>query len=553
MRGKTGVHSLIFLLFMGVFSEILSRQSTLSPLRCHLRMEAPLLFCLYWAFCFALRPGKLSPWIAALPFVVSYAASDIFFLAYGDVLRAVDLQNLPELIQVLPWIRKIGFLLAVGLPPALLVIFADYRRYWRPLLVTALSLLGCATVKYFPQTVIAGMNLAHLEIAVYSDAQSVNDNGRLTMVAYFEASRRLAFRQTELYRKRTEYDQQLRAKANFLSANGNRHNVFLVVLESFLDPTLFQNVSFSKDPRHPDFTQLVGDQQSFSISPVFGGGTAQAEFEALCGVPALGELSEIEFDNFTGHAAGCMPGILHQAGYQTYVSNIFEPDYFNSTKAYTGAGFDHLYYPIEYSRDRQSYLTIKNASEDETYLFDGDLFDQNINFVRHTLQQNPGQPIFNYVLTMYGHEPHDIDTRRRPLVLSMKAPHGDQQLLRAANQYWYRTQAIASYIRRLIALDPNSIIIMVSDHVPPLNEGMNSYRDFHYLDNSDEGMHLNRIIVVENGKVVKHQTIHHYQIPEVIYNYLTGEKYCQQGRCDLSEDQREDQYHLLISRAVAPM
>jgi len=297
---------------------------------------------------------------------------------------------------------------------------------------------------------------------------------------------------------------------------------------------------------------LVGDQQGFSISPAFGGGTAQAEFEALCGVPALEEFSEIEFDDFTGHAAGCMPGILHQAGYSTYASNVYQPDYFNSSEAYRGIGFEKTYYPREYGPDRETYLTIKNASDDETYLFDGDLFNQNLAFIARTLRENPDRPILNYVLTMYGHEPNDMDVSRRPLVLSMKAPYDDPQLLRAANQYWYRTQAIASYIRGLIKLDPKSLIILVSDHVPPLEEGIQSYKKFAYLDNAEGSTHMNRIVVVEDGKVVRHDTIHHYDIPSLIYDYLTGQRFCAQNKCDLSSAEREEKYKLLISRAVSP-
>jgi len=547
------IRYLVFLIFMEALSEILSSQSGLSPLRFHLRIEAPLLLALYWAFNFAFRPGKLPAFVAALPFVIAYVACDVFFVAYGDVLRIIDLRNLPELLKVLPFAKKAGLIFALGLPPALLLAFVNYRRYWRVLTVAGLAFLGVAAVEFFPEAVLSGLQLAGLDVAEYSDAQSVNDNGRLTMALYFEASRRVAIKQTDAYRKRIEYDQEVRATADFIRQNGNRHNVYLVVLESWVDPTLFRAVTWSRDPRHPDFTQLVGDEQGFSISPVFGGGTAQAEFEALCGVPALNKLSEIEFDVFTGHAAGCMPGILHQAGYATYVSNAYQPDYFNSTKAYTGIGFEKLYYPIEYSHDRETYLTVSKASDAETYLFDGDLFNQNLAFIARTLREHPGQPIFNYVLTMYGHEPHDIDTQLRPLVLSMKAPHDDQQLLRAANQYWYRTQAIASYIRALIKLDPQSQIILVSDHVPPFDEGMKSYKDFRYLDNIGDSIHLNRILVVEDGKVVRHKTIHHYNVPSLIYDYLTSQRYCAQNKCDLSSAERENKYRLLISRAVSPM
>lgn len=550
---RIDIRYFVFLIFMEALSEILSRQSGLNPLRSHLLMEAPLLLALYWAFNFALRPGKLSAFISALPFVVAYVACDVFFVAYGDVLRIIDLKNLPELLKVLSFVKMAGLMLVLALPIALLLAFVNYRRYWRLLTVAVLALLVVVTVEFFPDAVLSGFQYTNLDLAIFSDAQSVNNNGRLTMVLYFEASRRVAIAQTDDYRKRGEYEQEVRASADFIRKNGNHHNVYMVVLESWLDPTLFRGVTFSRDPRHPDFAQLVGENQGFSISPVFGGQTAQAEFEALCGVPALNELSEIEFDVFTGHAAGCMPGILHQAGYATYVSNIFQPNYFNSTKAYTGAGFEKLYFPIEYSRDRETYLSVSNASDVETYLFDGDLFNQNLAFVARTLREHPGQPIFNYVLTMYGHEPHDIDTERRPLVLSMNAPHDDKQLLRAANQYWYRTQAIASYIRALIKLDPNSLIILVSDHVPPLDEGIQSYKDFRYLDNIDDSIHLNRILVVENGKVVRHKTIHHYNVPSLVYDYLSSKRYCAQNKCDLSSDERENQYKLLISRAVSPM
>ncbi|HEY1210238.1 MAG TPA: sulfatase-like hydrolase/transferase [Terracidiphilus sp.] len=543
----------VFLIFMGALSEILGWQSGLSPLRFHLHIEVPLLLALYWALNFALRPGKLPAFVAALPFVIAYVACDVFFVAYGDVLRIIDLRNLPELLKVLPFAKKAGLIFALGLPPALLLVFVNFRRYWRALTIAGLALLGAVAVEFFPDVVLSGLQLARLDVAEYSDAQSVNDNGRLTMALYFEASRRVAIKQTDAYRKRGEYDQEVRATADFIRQNGNRHNVYLVVLESWVDPTLFRAVTWSRDPRHPDFTQLVGEEQGFSISPVFGGGTAQAEFEALCGVPALNKLSEIEFDVFTGHAAGCMPGILHQAGYTTYVSNAYQPDYFNSTKAYTGIGFEKLYFPIEYAHDRDTYLTVSSSSDAETYLFDGDLFNQNLAFIARTLREHPGQPIFNYVLTMYGHEPHDIDTQMRPLVLSMKAPHDDQQLLRAANQYWYRTQAIASYIRTLIKLDPKSLIILVSDHLPPLDEGMKSYKDYRYLDNIGDSTHMNRILVVEDGKVVRHKTIHHYNVPSLIYDYLTSQRYCAQNNCDLSSAERENKYRLLISRAVSPM
>ena len=552
IRLRLWLRYLVFLLFMEGLSEVLGRRSGLDPLHTHLRFEAPLLLALYWAFGFALRRGKLSAIVAALPLVLAYIASDVYFIAYGDTLRVIDLRNLPELLKVLHFEATAALLLALALPVVLLLAFVDYRRYWRALILAGLLILGAAATEFFPNVVVSGLLLAGVEEMDYSDESCLNDNGRVTVLLYFEAARRVAIAQTVAYRKRAEDDERIRATADFIRTNGNRHNVYLVVLESWLDPTLFRGVTFSRNPRHPDYAELVGDNQGFSISPVFGGDTAQAEFEALCGVPALSQISLIEFNSFTGHPAGCMPTILHQAGYTTYVSNAYVPDFFNTVKAYTGIGFDKIYFAREFAPGRESYLTAKNISEVENLFFDGDLFNQNLAFLARTLKEHPEQPIFNYVLTIYGHEPHDIDTVRRPLVLSMNAPHDDQQLLRAANQYWYRTQAIAAYVRGLIKLDPNSVIILVSDHVPPLDKGIDSYKDFRYLDNIDDSIHMNRILIVENGTVVRHQTIHHYQVPSLIYNYLTGEKFCAQRNCDPPADERKDQYMLLMSRAATP-
>ena len=539
-----------FFVFMVALAAVLSKMSGLSGLRSHFRTEVPLLIGLYWALTLVLKPRRLSSFVAAFPIVVIYIGYDLFYLYWGNVFKAIDALNLPELLKVLPFARDAALLLALALPVVLPLCFVDYRRYRRVLGMAALAVLLVMAVELQPSLVLSALDRAGFQVAQWSDAETVNQNGRLTTMLYFEARRRQALAETATYRDRADYEMEVRVAADLIRKRGNHRNVHLVVLESFVDPTLFKAISYSKDPRHPDFTALVGDRQGFSISPVFGGDSAQAEFEVLCGVPALQKLSQIEFDDFDGEPTGCMPRILAQAGYSTIVSNAFEPNYFNGTRAYTGIGFESIYFPREYGSASSTYLTARNVSEDEQFMFDGDLFGQNLAFLGQTLHDNPGRPIFNYVLGTYGHEPHDIDTALRPLVLSMRAADEDEQLLRAVNQYWYRTQALARYVRALIQLDPKSLIIVVSDHLPPLDRGTKSYAEFRYLDNIPDSTHLNRILVVENGQVVRHKTIHHYEVPSLIYDYLTGGAFCREAHCDLSDAEREQRYMSLMAHAV---
>ncbi len=189
----------------------------------------------------------------------------------------------------------------------------------------------------------------------------------------------------------------------------------------------------------------------------------------------------------------------------------------------------------------------------EIYMFDSVLFSQNLKFVADHLRNNPDQPLLNYVLTMYGHSPHILNKTKRPQITKLIADLQDPQLERVANQFFYRSKAIADYLEGLLAIDRDSLIIIVSDHLPPL-QGLGTYRQLDYLDNRQNSFYLNRLIVVENGVVTALPTIHHYDIPKVIINYLSSGMYCRENSCHFikESDQQEDR-HLLHEKYLRLM
>jgi phosphoglycerol transferase MdoB-like AlkP superfamily enzyme len=307
--------------------------------------------------------------------------------------------------------------------------------------------------------------------------------------------------------------------------------VHLIILESFLDPRLFRDLGFSQPPVHPDFAKLVGNDMSLSLSPVFGGATSQAEFEALCGVPAFEKLSSVEFNVFTGTAAHCLPDMLEQIGYRSVASNAYKPNFFNTLPAYQGMGFAERYFPVEFYSAQPSYLHFGDAGVEE-YMFDDKLFAQNREFVKEHLQKNKDKPLFNYLLTIYGHTPHVLDPQQRPEIIQLKTHFADDHLQRAANQFYYRTEALARHVNELIKLDPDSLIIFMSDHVPPLRNGPNTYNALHYMGNIDKSYYYNPIAIIENGRIKKYPNMHHYDVSSVILDYLSDGEYCKQQACD---------------------
>lgn len=518
--------------------------------------ELALLFYLYCYFNAILRPSRWQAVLAALPLFLAYLGQDIYFLMYSNVFRFSELAEVPELFKVLS-LPYIGLLLVfVALPLGYFLWSINYRKFVI-LIVGAVPLaLLIGAAERYPEQYTEVYRKVGRPIEYWSDAVSAENNGRFMMLLYREAERQISRAKTEAFRNRSQYDQQAHELAGWINASGNKRNVHLVVMESFLDPTLFKNATYTKDPFHPSFKKLFGNKLGFSISPVVGGKTAQAEFEVLCGVPAFEELAGVEFNGFTGAAANCLPGTLQMAGYQTMASNAYNPSFFNAPNAYQGMGFAKMYFPREYVNGGDTYLNKGDTSGEMGYMWDGTIFSQNLEFITPFIEDNDGPPLFNYILTIYGHFPHQLNEQKRPMVLKMLSKFKDQHLERAANQMFYRSQAVADYVNRLLEIDEKSLIILVSDHTPPGQYGRKSFLKLGYLNNKDESMHMNRIMIIEDGKVKKFATIHHYDIPAMVINSITNGAYCKEHTCGFAQNKllddrmsRHDDYMRVMAHA----
>lgn len=496
----------------------------------HQLIELGLVLYLYALFHTALKPSRWRGMLAVLPLVLAYLVHDLFYMALGKVFRLVNISELPELVQVLPLTYSALVLAVLFLPLVLFLLHVEYRRPRRLALWLAPLVMISVAVEAAPSTFARSFEQVAAEIVTYSDGKSVEHNGRLAMLAYREAQRSAALAELGPHRDRARYRQELATLTDELQPHSNGRSVHLIVLESFLDPRLFQDLRFSSPPAHPAFDKLFGDKLGLSLSPVFGGGTAQAEFEVLCGVPAFERYSSVEFNVFTGATTHCLPGILKDLGYRSVASNTYKPNFFNALPGYQGTGFTESYFPEEFSGARKTYLKLGDRGVEE-YAFDKPLFEQNLEFIRAHRQEHPDQPLFNYVLTIYGHTPHLLDPEQRPERIKLVSHYPDDHLQRAVNQFYYRTEAIAAYVNQLLAIEKDSLIILVSDHVPPLRNGPNTYKALRYLGNREDSYYYNRIAILESGKAQAYPAMRHYELAPLILDYLSDGAYCHKHAC----------------------
>ena len=542
-----------FTLALFALTGVLELVGAMSWIWWHKAVELPLVLYLYFLFRQLLPDNRRGAVIAALPVLIVYVVLDSYYLLFGRVFRITELREVPEMLDVLPWYQS-GFIVGVVLLPFVALLWSARKPRWGRLALGAVPLvLLVGSILFRPDLFLRGFLYATGGVVEWSDEEAVYWNGRFSMMLYQEAKRRAAVREAARYKDEPEYEQTYEATLAVLSAAGVKRNIHVVVLEGFIDPGRMQRLFLKQDPVDASLRSLlVNGKGNLSVSPVFGGYTAQAEFEVLCGVPALQVLGTIEFNLFTGARVHCLPDILRSLGYQTLVTNAYKPNFFNAISAYRGTGFDEIHFAREYAPQRQTYLTTGDVTG-EKYMFDQGLFDQNLAFVRQRLKEHPDQPLLNYILTIYGHYPYMINEQKRPRVVEAKGDAAkDGELMTIINQVYYRSRAMAAFIKELIELDPEGIILMITDHLPPLEEGKAAYERLRYLGNNPQSDYSTLIAVLDRGRPVAMGPMHHHDVPQALYQLLTDGTYCGEGHCKKpSESDLRSAYLRAMAHAVS--
>ncbi|NLF53748.1 MAG: sulfatase-like hydrolase/transferase [Thauera phenolivorans] len=238
-------------------------------------------------------------------------------------------------------------------------------------------------------------------------------------------------------------------------------NVHMIVLESFWDPMALEAAGLSADPLDPAFRKLwKATGNARALSPVFGGYTANAEFEALCGFPV--KTDAVFFEGRLRRDVPCLPRHLGEAGYLSFASHPNAAPFWNRINAYRRVGFEH------YWSDRDFELDDMNRE----FLSDASLYRQVLERVGPQLEG--AQPVFNYVLTYFGHLDYPLNAERPARIDTTT----DNALVEAyANTVYYKSRELMAFLGELRARDPDAIVVLFGDHLPSLGWNHGGYAE----------------------------------------------------------------------------
>jgi len=467
-----------------------------------------LIFCLI----LYLNPHKKENWFSIYTFVPATTIIGFYLLydtAYSYFLkspRPSDIKQIPLLLLVDPlmFFALVGFIVLLLLPILMVVLvylFNSKKEQKMKVLVLKILafilliiIMSSHTTYSFQQT--------YLDFSKWSETLNVKNNGRIASFLYYHNRRKDALLNIKHFARINIENYFYNKKPKY------KRNIYVIVLESFIDPRNFKGLKFNRSPISNELIPFLLSDSRFSLvkSPVYGAATPQAEFEILSGIPALAIIDPIEFNVFEGTKTSSLVNALKETGYENIASIATQPGYYNSRAAYKGFGFDILYF-----LDKNSYF---KKNPDDQYLFDGDLFNANLAYLQSNLiLKDKKRPFLNYMVGMYGHWPYNRRKSARPDIVTTNS--NIEKINKISNQFYYRTRSLGIFLKKLRELDEDPIILIISDHLPPI---INNKSPYMYDKKTNIALLLDSYRPVDiSGKS-------YYELPHIIWNLLNKTK-----------------------------
>lgn len=291
-------------------------------------------------------------------------------------------------------------------------------------------------------------------------------------------------------------------------------NVIIIMSESLYDTDYFDNVETDKNPMaimHRYQQEYGGGSMAVDI---FGGGTANTEYEFLTGMGHKYYAGNLMYYSFINKGQMSMVGYMKQLGYHTVAIHPYKETFFNRKQAYENFGFDEMYF-----------------KENMTYT--DDLFDVNISDYCLTKEiiekyernrKEGGQPYFNFSVSVGTHkpcldydkgEPYQYIQKVKAMPKEGNFDYGSSMDIRRYYSAVYdANEAFQQLIEYFERVEEPTVILLFGDHAPPLSDM--AYAEITTQDLTDEELYQTPVVTWNNYGLPK------FQVNNINANYLSA-------------------------------
>lgn len=219
-------------------------------------------------------------------------------------------------------------------------------------------------------------------------------------------------------------------------------------------------------------------QVSELLSPTFGGGTANVEFEVLTGLNTYLNHAELAYVSKLKRPTYSLPMYMNAQGYNTTAMHNNGKYFYNRSAVYQNLGFNR-FLSIENmvnEADRKKFTTSSGWANDDLLYW----------HVRNQLKKSVDQPQFIYAITVENHMSYNDDRFGKDNFKITKSGVTDLSK-RQLNTYLSGLQRADQHFKQLIEdaqhLQRPTLVIFFGDHLPSLDS---VYDDYHFFANAQE-------------------------------------------------------------------
>lgn len=243
-------------------------------------------------------------------------------------------------------------------------------------------------------------------------------------------------------------------------------NILVIMNESFADLEVLGSVPKTNMPVTPYVDSMKENMTyGYAMSSVFGGNTANSEFEFLTG-GATANLPQgsIPYQQHIYQDVYSLPWLMDAYGYRTVATHPYNANGWNRPAVYSYFGFSECTFKEDYPRENK----IRN------YVSDQEMYE----YVVKTLKEPGEKPLFLFGITMQNHGDYsyvgDGYTQTIFLEEGEEAYPQAEQYLSLLHE---SDKALEYLFTELESFPEKTVVMLFGDHLPRLEDGF--FRELH--------------------------------------------------------------------------
>ncbi|WP_243426059.1 LTA synthase family protein [Flavonifractor plautii] len=247
-------------------------------------------------------------------------------------------------------------------------------------------------------------------------------------------------------------------------------NVIVIMNESFSDLSVLPEVETNQDAM-PFIRSLTENTiKGYAYSSVFGGTTANSEYEFLTGnTTACLPAGTVPYQMYVSDGDPTLVGQMKALGYTAIAAHPYRSSGWNRPAVYSDYGFDEVYFESDFQN-----RTYMRGDEKTGYVTDQCDYE---NLIRMYEEKEAGEPLFLFNVTMQNHSGYQMswDNLPREVWLTGSLEGRFQTVNQYLSLIYQSDQAFEYLINYFSQVEETTIILLFGDHQPQV--ATNFYTD----------------------------------------------------------------------------